>query len=61
MPFSTGQLLFGAPVAVTGWDFSESQADDDTYVLEAQSSTANGGETAAGMGSFSIRQRLLRR
>ena len=50
MPFSKGQLLFGASVTVTGWDFSESQADNDTYVLEAESSTANGSETAAGMG-----------
>ena len=50
MPISNGQLLFGAPVAVTGWDFSESQADDDTYVVEAESTSTNGGETAAGVG-----------
>tara|TARA_Y100000114_G_C11719400_1_gene307690 strand:- start:94 stop:888 length:795 start_codon:yes stop_codon:yes gene_type:complete len=50
MPISNGQLLFGAPTSVTGWDFSESQADSDTYVVEAESSTANGSETAAGMG-----------
>ena len=50
MSGTNGQFLFGAPTSVTGWDFSESDADDDTYVVEAASSTANGSETAAGMG-----------
>ena len=50
MPFSKGQLLFGAPVAVTGWDFTEAQADNDTFVLEAESTSTNGSETGAGMG-----------
>ena len=50
MSGTNGQFLFGAPTGVTGWDFSESDADDDTYVVEAASSTANGNETAAGLG-----------
>jgi len=50
MPFSKGQLLFGAPVAVTGWDFTEATANDDTYCVEMENSTSGGNETGAGLG-----------
>ena len=45
-----GQFLFGAPVAVSGWDFTEASADDDTYCVEMENSTSGGNETGAGLG-----------
>ena len=50
MSGTNGQFLFGAPVSVDGWDFTESTANDDTYCVEMQNSTANGNETGAGLG-----------
>ena len=45
-----GQFLFGAPVSVSGWDFTESSANDDTYCVEMENSTSGGNETGAGLG-----------
>ena len=45
-----GQFLFGAPVPVSGWDFTESSANDDTYCVEMENSTSGGNETGAGLG-----------
>ena len=45
-----GQFLFGAPVSVSGWDFTESSANDDTYCVEMENSTSGGTETGAGLG-----------
>ena len=45
-----GQFLFGAPVSVSGWDFTESSANDDTYCVDMENSTSGGTETGAGLG-----------
>ena len=50
MSGTNGQFLFGAPVAVDGWDFTESTANDDTYCVEMENSTSGGNETGAGLG-----------
>ena len=45
-----GQFLFGAPTSVSGWDFTEASADDDTYCVEMENATSGGNETGAGLG-----------
>ena len=50
MSGTNGQFLFGAPVAVSGWDFTEATANDDTYCVEMENSTSGGNETGAGLG-----------
>lgn len=50
MSGTNGQFLFGAPVSVSGWDFTEATANDDTYCVEMENSTSGGHETGAGMG-----------